>query len=210
MLDSGTYFEFLPKSEWNNENPRAIPLQGVELGQDYAIVITTNAGLWRYMLGDTVQFTSLNPFKIKVSGRTSLYVNAFGEDVIISNTDSAITQTCHELDAIMSDYTMAPVYFQHDKKGGHEWVVEFEKAPPCLETFAECLDKNLQRVNSNYEQKRFNSLALARLRLHTVPTGTFTEWLRKKGKYGGQHKVPRLSNNRQYVEEILEFSGIFA
>ncbi|MBI1224414.1 MAG: hypothetical protein GC192_04175 [Bacteroidetes bacterium] len=210
LLDSGTYFEFLPKSEWDMENPRAIPLQEVELGQDYAIVITTNAGLWRYTLGDTVQFTSLNPFKIKVSGRTSLYVNAFGEDVIISNTDSAITQTCHELGAQVSDYTMAPVYFNQGKKGGHEWIVEFQKEPPCIETFAEQLDKNLQKVNSNYEQKRFNSMALDRLQLHTVPTGTFADWLRAKGKYGGQHKVPRLSNNRKYVEEILEFSGIFA
>lgn len=210
MLDSGTYFEFLPKSEWNAECPRAIPLHEVELGQDYALVITTNAGLWRYTIGDTVQFTSLHPFKIKVSGRTSLYVNAFGEDVIISNTDKAITQTCHELDAILSDYTMAPVYFEQDKKGGHEWIVEFEKAPVCLETFADRLDENLQKVNSNYEQKRYNSLALDRLRLHTVPKGTFSEWLRAKGKYGGQHKVPRLSNSRNYVEDILAFTRIYA
>jgi GH3 auxin-responsive promoter len=210
MLDSGIYYEFLPKSEWGTENPRAIPLQAVELGQDYALVITTNAGLWRYTLGDTVQFTSLNPFKIKVSGRTSLYVNAFGEDVIISNTDRAITLTCQELDAIMSDYTMAPVYFERERKGGHEWIVEFEKHPACLDAFAERLDLNLQRVNSNYEQKRFNSMALDRLRLHAVPKGTFTDWLRSKGKYGGQHKVPRLSNNRKYVEEILEFTGIYA
>ena len=210
MLDSATYFEFLPKSEWGAENPQAIPLQEVELGTDYALVITTKAGLWRYVIGDTVQFTSLNPYKIKVSGRTSLYVNAFGEDVIISNTDRAITLTCQELDAIMSDYTMAPVYFEQDKKGGHEWIVEFEKAPPCLDTFADRLDVNLQKVNSNYEQKRYNSLALDRLRLHTVPKGTFSDWLKAKGKYGGQHKVPRLSNNRNYVEEILAFTRIYA
>lgn len=210
LLDSGIYFEFMPKSEWGVEHPRAIPLQEVEMGQDYAIVITTNAGLWRYTLGDTVQFTSLKPFKIKVSGRTNLYVNAFGEDVIISNTDKAITQTCQELDAIVRDYTMAPVYFDQGKKGGHEWIVEFEKAPHCLETFAEHLDKNLQKVNTNYEQKRYNSFALDRLRLHTVPSGTFNEWLRTKGKIGGQHKVPRLCNNRKYVEEILEFKGFYA
>ncbi len=210
MLDSGTYFEFMPKSEWNTEQPRTITLQEVELGEEYALVITTNAGLWRYTLGDTVQFTSLNPFKIRVAGRTSLYVNAFGEDVILSNTDQAITQTCLEMDAQVSDYTMAPVYFDQGKKGGHEWIVEFEKPPACFETFAERLDKNLQKVNSNYEQKRYNSMALDRLRLHTVPPGTFSKWLRRKGKYGGQHKVPRLSNNRKYLEEILEFTGIYA
>ncbi len=210
MLDSGTYFEFLPKSEWNAEQQRTITLQEVELGEEYALVITTNSGLWRYTLGDTVQFTSLNPFKIRVAGRTSLYVNAFGEDVIISNTDQAIAQTCLEMDAQVSDYTMAPVYFNKGDKGGHEWIVEFEKPPVCFEIFAERLDKNLQKVNTNYEQKRYNSMALDRLRLHTVPPGTFSEWLRMKGKYGGQHKVPRLSNNRNFLEEILEFTGIYA
>lgn len=206
LLDNGTYYEFLPKSEWSKEAPEAIPLWEVELGQDYALVITTYGGLWRYMIGDTVVFTSLEPYKIKVSGRTSLYVNAFGEDVILSNTDKAVTRTCQEFNAIVADYTMAPIFFDQGKKGGHEWVMEFEKPPPCLESFAESLDINLQKINSNYEQKRFNSIALERLRLHAVPKGTFSHWLKTKGKYGGQHKVPRLSNQRQYVEELLDFT----
>lgn len=207
LLDNGTYFEFVPKSEWGKDNPEAVPIWEVELGENYALVITTNSGLWRYLIGDTVQFTSLDPYKIKISGRTSLYVNAFGEDVILSNTDKAVTKTCLEFNAIVADYTMAPIYFDLDKKGGHEWVVEFEKAPECVEDFAEQLDLNLQKINSNYEQKRFNSIALDRLRLHTVPKGTFSHWLKAKGKYGGQHKVPRLSNERRYVEEILSFSA---
>lgn len=210
VLDGGVYYEFLPKSEWNAESPRAIQLQDVELGEDYALVITTPAGLWRYSIGDTVQFTSLNPYKILITGRTNLFINAFGEEVVISNTDKAIAQTCHEFEAILNEYTLAPIYFEDYNKGGHEWVIEFSKAPLQLDRFAEKLDLNLQNLNSDYQAKRFNSFALEQLKLHSVPPGTFSDWMKKKGKYGGQHKVPRLSNSRKYIEEILNFTHSFA
>lgn len=207
MLNGGVYFEFMPKSEWNADHPRAIPLEAVELGTDYALIITTPGGLWRYSIGDTVQFVSLNPYKMVITGRTSLFINAFGEEVVIANTDKAITQTCHEFEAILNEYTLAPIYFEEYNKGGHEWVIEFSKAPQQLEQFAEKLDLNLQNLNSDYQAKRFNSFALERLKLHTVPPGTFSDWMKKKGKFGGQHKIPRLSNSRSYVEDILNFSG---
>lgn len=210
ILNGAVYFEFMPKSEWEAEHPRAIPLEEVELGVDYAIIITTASGLWRYSIGDTVQFTSLQPYKIIITGRTTLFINVFGEEVVIANTDKAIAQTCNEFEAILNEYTLAPIYFEEYKKGGHEWVIEFSKAPQQLEQFAEKLDLNLQKLNSDYQAKRFNSLALERLKLHTVPPGTFSGWMKNKGKYGGQHKVPRLSNNRNYVEDILHFSGKFA
>ena len=176
-------------------------------GQHYAPVITTNAGLWRYVPGDTVQFTSTNPYKIKVSGRTKQFVNAFGEEVMVSNTDKALAETCAIVGAQVSEYTVAPIYFEGKSKGGHEWLIEFEREPPDLETFNNLLDNNLQRINSDYEAKRFKSMAMERLCLRLVPRGTFHGWLKAKGKYGGQSKVPRLSNNRQYLDDILNYAG---
>jgi hypothetical protein len=157
------------------------------------------------MLGDTVMFTSLAPYKIKITGRTKQFVNAFGEEVVVENTDKALAETCLQLDVIVSEYTVAPVYFGAASKGGHEWLIEFERPPENLKAFAQLLDQNLQKINSDYEAKRFKSIALAPLKTKVLPKGTFHNWLKSKGKLGGQHKVPRLANHRQYIDEILDF-----
>jgi len=205
LLDNGIYYEFLPMEEWHAEHPRAIPLEAVEVGKNYAIVVTTNSGLWRYTPGDTVTFTSTSPYKIKITGRTRQFVNAFGEEVMVENTDKAVAQACKATGASVADYTVAPVFFKGSGKGGHEWLVEFDKAPNNLPEFTHLLDSNLQRINSDYEAKRYRNMALNQLQLRQMPTGTFHKWLKRKGKYGGQNKVPRLSNERKYVEEILGF-----
>jgi GH3 auxin-responsive promoter len=208
LLNNGIYYEFLPESEWYSKTPIAIPLRDVEEGKNYAPVITTNSGLWRYIVGDTVMFTSIKPYKIKVTGRTKQFVNAFGEEVMVSNTDKALADTCQLMNVQVSEYTVAPIYFnENGSKGGHEWVVEFEREPPDMEAFNNLLDSNLQRINSDYEAKRFKDMAMKRLMLRPVPRGTFHNWLKAKGKYGGQHKVPRLANHRQYVEDIIHFMG---
>ena len=202
---TGVYYEFLPVEEWHSEHPRAIPLKEVELGKNYAIVISTNAGLWRYTPGDTVMFTSISPYKIKITGRTRQFVNAFGEEVMVENTDRALADTCAATGASVLEYTVAPIFLSGDGKGGHEWLVEFEKYPSDLSLFSELLDKNLQKINSDYEAKRYRNMALEPLRLRPMPPGTFLDWMKQRGKFGGQNKVPRLSNERKYVEEILEF-----
>lgn len=207
LLNNGIYYEFIPSTEWNKKEPKAIPLSEVELGENYALVISTNAGLWRYTPGDTITFTSKTPYKIKITGRTSQFVNAFGEEVMVANTDKALAATCQELDVVVSDYTVAPIYFSNTGKGGHQWLVEFEKAPLNSARFNKLLDENLQKVNSDYEAKRYKNMALEQLSITSLPVGTFHNWLRFKGKYGGQHKVPRLANHRKYVEEILGFLG---
>lgn len=205
LLDNGVYFEFLPMEEWFVEQPRAIPLEAVELDKNYAMVITTNAGLWRYVIGDTVAFTSLRPFKIRITGRTRQFINVFGEEVVVENTDKALAEACRACQALATEYTVAPIFLSEGQKGGHEWCVEFEKPPADLEAFARILDEKLQAINSDYEAKRFHDMALQRLRLHPLPPGTFVKWMKARGKFGGQHKVPRLSNDRQYVEAILDF-----
>jgi len=205
LLDNGVYYEFMPAEEWGSDAPQAIPLSEVELGKNYALVISTNAGLWRYVLGDTVTFTSLAPYKIKITGRTKQFVNAFGEEVVVENTDKALAETCRQLNVIVAEYTVAPVYFNGISKGGHEWLIEFEQPPQSLSTFNRLLDQNLQKINSDYEAKRHKSLALEPLRSQVLPKGTFHNWLKSKGKFGGQHKVPRLANHRKYIEEILDF-----
>jgi hypothetical protein len=205
LVNNGVYYEFLPMDQWHEEYPKAIPLEEVEVGKNYALVISTNAGLWRYLIGDTVTFTSVNPYKIKITGRTKQFVNAFGEEVMVANTDKAITQACQELDAIVSEYTVAPIYFKNSGKGGHEWLVEFEKEPTDLEAFNSLLDRKLQSINSDYEAKRYKDMALQELILRRLPKGTFLNWMKQRGKLGNQNKVPRLANNRQYVEDILNF-----
>ncbi|MFK7936161.1 MAG: GH3 auxin-responsive promoter family protein [Saprospiraceae bacterium] len=205
LLNNGVYYEFIPSEEWEKEFPKAIPLSEVEVGESYAMVISTSSGLWRYQPGDVVVFTQKYPYKIKITGRTKQFINVFGEEVMVENTDRALAQTCSEVDVRVADYSVAPIYFAGKEKGGHEWLIEFEKAPEVLEIFAKQLDKNLQKVNSDYEAKRYKSMALEELRLHVVPKNTFNNWLKSKGKYGGQHKVPRLANNRKYVDEILAF-----
>ncbi len=203
LLDNGVYYEFVPSTEWDREFPKAVSLEEVELNQNYAIVISTNSGLWRYMPGDTLKFTSKYPFKIKITGRTKHFVNAFGEEVMIENTDKALAMTCAKMNVLVHEYTVAPIYFKGNGKGGHEWLIEFEKPPLDLELFNDLLDQNLQRVNSDYEAKRHKDMALSRLIIRSLPAGSFSKWLKGKGKYGGQNKVPRLSNHRQYLEEIL-------
>jgi hypothetical protein len=207
LLDNGIYFEFLPMEAWDQKDPKAVPLWEVETGKQYALVISTNAGLWRYTPGDTVMFTSTNPYRIRVTGRTKHFVNAFGEEVVVENTDKALAETCELLNATVTDYTVAPVYFKGNGRGSHEWLIEFSRPPADLNAFSQLLDANLQKINSDYEAKRHKDIALECLQIKVLPTGTFHRWLRSKGKIGGQHKVPRLANHREHVEEILEFLG---
>jgi len=173
------------------------------LHKNYAIIISTNAGLWRYVIGDTVQFTSLSPFRIKITGRTKHFINAFGEEVIIDNAEQAISKACKETGAAFKDYTACPIYFKGKEAGGHEWIIEFDQQPDDFEKFIDVLDQTLRDINSDYDAKRFNNMALCRPTVHNAPHNTFYNWLKSKGKLGGQHKVPRLANERKYVDEIL-------
>jgi len=206
FTDHGIFMEFMPVDEYGKQNPETIGLKEVEIGKNYALVISTNGGLWRYLLGDTIQFVSLNPFKIKVSGRVKHFINAFGEEVIVENTDKAIAMACEQTGAVVNDYTAAPVYFSEGSNGGHEWLVEFEKAPHNLEQFIDVLDASLKSVNSDYEAKRHKDIALRKPILRPLQKGAFASWLKSKGKLGGQHKVPRLSNDRKIIEEILQIA----
>jgi hypothetical protein len=208
LLDNTIYYEFMPMSEFGSDNPRTIGLIDVERDTNYAMIISTNAGLWRYMTGDTVKFTSIKPYKIKITGRTKHFINVFGEEVMVSNTDKAIAKTAREFKVRMLDYTVAPIFFAEGSKGGHEWLIEFEVPPVDLDQFAKKLDINLQEVNSDYEAKRYKSMALENLKVNSLPRNTFYKWMEKRGKLGGQNKVPRLSNSRKYVDEILEFTRI--
>jgi hypothetical protein len=202
FLEHGIFYEFMPTEEYGKENPRTIGLDKVELGKNYAIVISTNGGLWRYLVGDTIQFTTLAPFRIKVSGRLKQFINAFGEEVIADNTDRAISDACAAFDLTLIDYTAAPIYMSDKNSGAHEWLIEFEKVPRDLNAFTICLDKNLQSLNSDYEAKRYKDIALGLPQITAVKKGCFHEWLKRKGKLGGQHKVPRLSNERKLLEEL--------
>ena len=204
MLDYGIYYEFIPMEEVDKEFPNTLSLNEVEIDKNYAIVISTNAGLWRYMIGDTVKFTSLNPYRLKITGRTKHFINAFGEEVIIDNAEKALNKACADTNAQIRDYTACPIYFKGDEAGAHEWIIEFEKKPKEFERFIDILDNTLREVNSDYDAKRFKDMALKRPKVHQAPDGTFYQWLKKKGKLGGQHKVPRLANERKYVDEILE------
>jgi hypothetical protein len=206
FTDHGIFMEFMPIEEYGKEQPETIGLNDVEPGKNYALIISTNGGLWRYLLGDTIQFTSLRPFKVKVSGRLKHYINAFGEEVIVDNTDHAIAVACQNTGAIVNDYTAAPVYFSDGANGAHEWLIEFEKEPADLEQFTAELDAALKSVNSDYEAKRYKDIALSMLVLRPLRKGVFNEWLKSKGKLGGQHKVPRLSNERTWLEEILSLN----
>jgi hypothetical protein len=197
--DHGIFMEFMPVSEYGKKHPATV-------GQQYALIISTNGGLWRYLVGDTIQFTHLNPFRIKVSGRIKHFINAFGEEVIVDNTDRAIAEASEQTNAVVSDYTAAPVYFSVDGNGAHEWIIEFERAPDSLSAFADVLDRTLQQMNSDYEAKRHKSIALRAPQVHQARAGLFTDWLRRRGKLGGQHKVPRLSNDRTLIEELLSMN----
>ena len=206
FTDHGVFMEFMPVEEYGKPNPQTIGLQDVELGKNYALVISTNGGLWRYLLGDTISFTTLQPYRIKVSGRVKHYINAFGEEVIVDNSDKAVAMASEKTGAVVNDYTAAPLYFGEESNGAHEWLIEFEKEPADINVFTEELDKALQTLNSDYEAKRYKNIALRMPVIHSLPKGIFTSWLKTKGKLGGQHKVPRLSNERKYIEEILSLN----
>lgn len=204
--DHGIFMEFMPVNEYGKKDPKTVSLQDVELGKNYAMIISTNGGLWRYLLGDTIQFTSLKPFYIKVSGRLKHYINAFGEEVIVDNADKAIAIASQKTGVVVNDYTAAPVYFSDNSNGAHEWLIEFESEPANLENFAIELDNALKSINSDYEAKRHKNIALRLPLVRSLKKGTFNNWLQSKGKLGGQHKVPRLSNERKYLEEILRIN----
>jgi hypothetical protein len=207
FLQHGIFYEFLPAEEYGKKDPQTLQLNEVETGKNYAVVISTNGGLWRYLIGDTVQFTSLAPYKIKVSGRIKHFINAFGEEVIVDNSDRAIAAACEKTGAIVNDYTAAPIYFNDEGNAGHEWLIEFEKEPEDFGLFTYELDNALKNVNSDYEAKRHRDIALKMPVIRYLRKGVFEEWLKSKGKLGGQHKVPRLSNDRKYVDEILAFAN---
>ncbi len=203
FTEHGIFYEFMPIEEYGKKIPNTIGLDKVIPGKNYAIIITTTGGLWRYLVGDTIAFTSVDPYKIKVTGRLKHYINAFGEEVIVDNSDAAITVATKKTNAIISDYTAAPIYFSEEKNGAHEWLIEFDREPVDLKIFTEELDIALKNVNSDYEAKRYKDIALGLPKIHSLPKGTFSKWLQKKGQVGGQHKIPRLSNERIIVEEIL-------
>ena len=199
----GIFYEFLPAEDYKNPDAKTVGLEGVQLNKNYAIIITTSGGLWRYLVGDTVRFTSLRPYKLKVVGRLKHYINAFGEEVIVDNADMAIAIASEKTHSVVNDYTAAPVYFSEHSNGAHEWLIEFETPPTDLQTFVSELDSALQSINSDYEAKRYKDIALSLPVVHHLEKGTFNKWLKEKGKLGGQHKVPRLSNERNFIEEIL-------
>jgi hypothetical protein len=205
MLDYGIFYEFIPMEEWDKDNPKIIPLGEVELGKNYALVITTNGGLWRYKIGDTVKFTNNSPYRFKISGRTKHFINAFGEEVIVENAERAIQRAAEETEATITNFTAAPVYFEGSKsKGAHEWVIEFKSHPSDNDKFAQTLDQTLREVNSDYDAKRYRNMALTAPKIHFVSEGLFEKWMRSRGKLGGQNKVPRLSNTREYIDEIIK------
>lgn len=203
MIDYGVFYEFVPLEETDKEKPQTVPLWGVEPGRNYAIVITTSGGLWRYQIGDTVRFTSVNPYKFVISGRTKSFINAFGEELIVDNAEKGLLEACRATGAVVNEYTAAPVFMDENGKCRHQWVIEFSTPPADTEAFAETLDLALQRINSDYEAKRYKNITLQRLEVVPARKGLFNDWLKSVGKLGGQHKVPRLSNNRHIIEQVL-------
>ena len=204
MLDYGIFYEFIPMDTFGKPGQKVIPLWEVEPGVNYAIIITTNAGLWRYLIGDTVRFTSTNPYRIRITGRTKHHINVFGEELIIENSEEALKRVCTKTGATIKEYTVAPIFMSGGEKGAHEWLVEFRNPPKDLAVFAEGLDRALQEVNSDYEAKRYKNITLNPLRLNVARENLFYDWLKAKGKLGGQHKIPRLSNSREYMDELLK------
>lgn len=203
MLDYGIFYEFIPMTKYDGEQSTAIPLSRVRTGVNYAVVITTNGGLWRYLIGDTVKFTSTEPYRLKITGRTKHFINVFGEELIIENTEEALRLACEKTNASVTDYTVAPIFMKGKKSGGHEWIIEFAKKPDQIDYFKEVLDNALKSINSDYEAKRYNNMTLEMPVIHVAKKGLFYSWLKQRGKLGGQHKVPRLSNNRNFIEELL-------
>lgn len=205
MLDNGIYYEFIPMNEWDCEKPQTLTLDEVKTGENYAMVISTNGGLWRYMIGDTIEFTSTSPYLFRITGRTKNFINAFGEEIIIDNAEQALKDACDATQAQITDYTAAPIYFGDNNTGAHEWLIEFAIEPSDFRVFTQKLDEGLKRVNSDYEAKRSYNLSLGEPIIRNLPQGTFALWLASIGKLGGQNKVPRLSNNRDSVDRLLTF-----
>jgi hypothetical protein len=210
MLDYGIFYEFIPMNEYKGESSKAIPLSEVELDQNYALVITTNGGLWRYLIGDTVKFTCLDPYRIRITGRTKHFINVFGEELIIENAEDALNLACAKTGAEISEYTAAPIFMSAKENGGHEWLIEFKKKPDNLDYCTELVDNALKSINSDYEAKRYNNMTLAMPKIRLAATGLFYSWLKNQGKLGGQHKIPRLSNSRKHLEELLELNSSMA
>ncbi|MDG4716837.1 GH3 auxin-responsive promoter family protein [Winogradskyella marincola] len=206
MLDYGIFYEFIPMDTYGTKEQKVIPLSDVELGKNYAVVITTNAGLWRYQIGDTIRFVSLKPHRIKVSGRTKHHINAFGEELIIENAEDALKKVCKRTEAEIVDYTAAPIFMSGREKGAHEWIIEFKTPPKNMSYFEELFDNALKALNSDYEAKRYNNMTLNKPTIHCARTNLFYDWLKENDKLGGQHKVPRLSNSRDYIEELLQLN----
>jgi hypothetical protein len=204
MLDYGIFYEFIRMEDLGQAFPKSYTIADVEIGTTYAMVISTNAGLWRYLIGDTVRFTSTSPYKIRIAGRTQHFINAFGEELMVDNADRALEKACAETGAQIENYTAAPIYFDANASGAHEWLLEFAVQPSNLELFSQHLDDTLKQLNSDYEAKRHKSIALRPPVVRSLPQGTFYAWMRQRGKLGGQNKVPRLANTREHVESILE------
>ncbi len=207
MLDYGIFYEFVPMDSYGTGEQLTIPLSEVEIGTNYAIVITTNSGLWRYKIGDTVRFTSVSPYRIKVTGRTKHHINVFGEELIIENAEEALKSICAKTGAEIMDYTAGPIFMSGKDKGAHEWIIEFRKIPEDLNYFTEFLDNALKSLNSDYEAKRYNNITLKMPKVHVARENLFYDWLKSKDKLGGQHKIPRLSNKRDYLEELLRMNA---
>ena len=207
MIDYGVFYEFIPLDELDRDNPRVLPLWAVEKGRNYAMVISTSSGMWRYLIGDTVRFTSCNPYKFVITGRTKSFINAFGEEVIVDNAEKALHEACLKTGAEVLEYTAAPIYMDASGHCRHQWMVEFTREPADVEQFAQILDEALQRINSDYEAKRYKNITLQPLQLVKARKGLFHDWLDSKGRLGGQHKVPRLSNSRQHIEELLALNA---
>jgi hypothetical protein len=208
MLDYGIFYEFIPMETFGTPNQKIVRLADVELFKNYAVVITTNAGLWRYMIGDTIRFTSLSPYRIRVSGRTKHHINVFGEELMVENTDNAIAKTCAMMNCEVIDYTVAPIFMKDKEKGAHEWIIEFKKKPEDITLFQKVLDETVQTVNSDYEAKRYNSMTLNPLVINVARENLFYDWLKENDKLGGQHKIPRLSNQRDYLEQLLMMNSV--
>ena len=206
MLDYGIFYEFIPMDVYGSFNEEAIPLWSVELGKNYAIIITTNSGLWRYKIGDTVRFTSKSPYRIKVTGRTKHHINVFGEELIIENAEEALKNACAKTESEIMDYTAGPVFMEGKEKGAHEWIIEFRTLPEDFSAFVEIFDNALKSLNSDYEAKRLNNITLNAPLVHIARKNLFYDWLKSNDKLGGQHKIPRLSNKRDYLEELLRMN----
>ncbi|PCE63279.1 GH3 auxin-responsive promoter family protein [Sediminicola luteus] len=206
MLDYGIFYEFIPMSTYGTPTEKVVPLWEVEMHTNYAVVITTNAGLWRYLIGDTVRFTSLSPYRVRVTGRTKHHINVFGEELIIENAEDALKNVCEKTQAEIADYSVAPIFMSGKEKGAHEWMIEFRKPPESMGYFTELLDNALKSLNSDYEAKRYNNITLTMPKIHCGRNHLFHDWLKEKGKLGGQHKVPRLSNSRDYIEELIQMN----